>query len=74
MLKKEQEMFCQQVSMLDSYCDSIKIMIQQIAIQKLECERLEKKIEEHIQWKILDTGKQANLPQIDKLQEELLFT
>ena len=48
-------------------------MIQQIEIQKLECERLEKKIEEHIQWQISDTGKQANLPQIDKLHKEFLF-
>ena len=59
--------------MIDSYYDSNKIMIQQIAIQKLECERLEKKIEEHIQQKISDTGKQANLPKIDKLHKELLF-
>jgi len=73
MLKKEQEIFYHQASMIDSYCDSNKIMIQQIAIQKLECERLEKKIEEHIQWQIPDIGKQANLPQIDKLHKELLF-
>ena len=73
MLKKEQEMFCHQASMIDSYCDSNKITIQQIAIQKLECERLENKIEEHIQWQILDTRKQANLPQIDKLHKEQLF-
>ena len=45
MLKKEQEMFCHQDSMIDSYCDSNKIMIQQIEIQKLKCEILEKKIE-----------------------------
>ena len=74
MLKKEQQMFFHQASMINSYCDSNKIMIQQIAIQKLEFERLEKKIEEHIQWKISDIGKKANLPQIDKLHKEFLFT
>ena len=50
MIKKKQKLFCHQVSMIDSYCDSNKIMIQQIAIQKLECEKLQNKIEEHIQW------------------------
>ena len=74
MLKKEQEMFCHQASMIDSYCDSNKIMIQQIEIQKLEYERLEKKIEEHIQWQISYTGKQDNLPQIYMLHKEFLFT
>lgn len=48
MLKKEQEVFCHQALMIDSYFDSNKIMIQQIEIKKLECEILEKKIEEHI--------------------------
>ena len=32
MLKKEQEIFCHQASMVDSYFDSNKIMIQQIEI------------------------------------------
>ena len=73
-LKKEQEIFFHQASMIDSYCDSSKIMIQQIVIQKLECERLEKKMEEHIQWQVSDSGKQANLPQVDKLHKEILFT
>ena len=47
-LMKEQEVFFHQASMIDSYSDSSKRMIQQIGIQKLECERLEKKIEKHI--------------------------
>ena len=55
--------------MIDSYCDSNKIMIQQIAIQKLECEKLQKRIEEHIQWKDSDMGKKSNLKQIDKLHK-----
>ena len=49
MIKEKQKEFFHQVSMIDSYCDSKKIMIQQIAIQKLECEKLQKQIEEHIQ-------------------------
>ena len=60
--------------MVYSYCDSIKIKIQQIESQKLECERLEKKIEEHIHWQVSDSGNQANLPQVDMLHKEILFT
>ena len=73
MIKKEKKLFCHRVSMIDSYFYFNKIMIQQIEIQKLECEKFEKKIEEHIQWKNSDAGRQANLPQIDKLHKELLF-
>ena len=66
-------MFCHQASIIDCYCDSNKILIQEIEIQRLECERLEKKIEEHIQWKVSDLGKKANIPQVDKLHKEIIF-
>ena len=73
MLNKEQEVFFHQTSIIESCFDSNKILIQQIAIQKLECERLEKKINEHIQWKASDSGKEADLPQVDKFHKEILF-
>ena len=60
-LKQKQEVFFQQASIIDSYCDSNEILIQQVAIQKLECEKLEKKINEHIQWQASNSGKEANL-------------
>ena len=44
-------------------------MIQQIAIQKLECEKLQSQIEEYIQWQDSDAGKKANLPQVDKFHK-----
>ena len=49
-------------------------MIRQIEIEKLECERLEKKIEEHIQQKVSDSKKKDNLPQVDKIHKEIIFT
>ena len=73
-MRFQQKEFFHQAAIIDSYCDSNKILIQQIAIQKLECEKFQKQIEEHIQWKGSDVGKKANLPQIDKYQKELLFT
>ena len=59
--------------MCSSDLDSNKILIQQIAIQKLECERLEKKINEEIQWQASDSGKEVYLPQVDKFHKEILF-
>ena len=72
-LKHQQEIFRQQALISSSYCDSSEILIQQVAIQKLECEKIEKKINEHIQWQASDSGKEANLPQVDKLRKEILF-
>ena len=61
-LKQQQDVFFQKASITISYCDSSEILIQQVAIYKLECENVEKKINEHIQWKASDLGKEANLP------------
>ena len=72
-LKQQQEVFYQQASITSSYCGLSEILIQQVAIQKLECEKIEKKINEHIQWQALDSCKEANLPQVDKFHKETLF-
>ena len=72
-LKKQQEVFFHQASIIDSYCDSNKILIQQVVIQKLECERLEKKINKHIQWQASDLGKEVDIPHVDKFHKEILF-
>ena len=72
-LKKEKEIFFHQASIIDFYFDSNKILIQKIAIQKLECERLAKKINEYIQWKASESGKEVDLPQVDKFHKEILF-
>ena len=72
-LKKKQEVFFHQASIIDSYCDSNKILIQQVAIQKLECEKLEKKMKEHIQLQESDLGKEVDLPQVDKFHKDILF-
>ena len=72
-LKQQQEVFFQQYYITSSYCDPSEILIQQVAIQKLECENIEKKINEHIQWQASDSGKEANLPQVDKFHKEILF-
>ena len=49
-------------------------MIQQIANQKLECEKIQSQIEEYIQWQDSNARKKANIPQVDKFHKELLFT
>ena len=58
---------------MGSYSNSNEILIQQVAIQKLECEKVEKKINEQIQWKASDSGKEADLPQVDKFHTKILF-
>ena len=72
-LKHQQEIFCQQASITSSYYDSSEILIQQVANKKLDCEKIEKKINEFIQWQESDSGKEYDLPQVDKFHKEILF-
>ena len=60
--QQEQDIFFQQASITKYYYDSSEILIQQVAIQKLECGILKKKINEHIQWQASDSGKEVDLP------------
>ena len=72
-LKQQQEAFFQQASITSSYYDSSEILIEQVAIKKLECEKIEKKINEFIQWQASDLGKEGDLTQVDKFHKEILF-
>ena len=44
-----------------------------MANKKLECEKIEKKINYFIQWQASNLGKEADLPQVDKFHKEILF-
>lgn len=72
-LKQRQETFFLQISITSLYCDISKILIQQVANMRLECEKVENNITEVIQWQGSDAGKKVDLPKIDKFHKEILF-
>ena len=74
LLAQQQEIFCQRISLINTYCESSDKLNNQLIDKRLEYEELNKRISEFISWQEYEEGKKADLPNIEEFHKDILFT